>query len=83
VLPRFIKVEEPILMEEKEVRRKLSKAEMIEVFRMAYVHNLQGVGRSRMLVRKDREEARLDKIYMANLTGANNNLREYVMSPTD
>ena len=36
-----------------------------------------------MLVRKDREDARLDKMYVANLTGANNNLKEYVMSPTD
>jgi hypothetical protein len=40
VLPRIVKEEEPIFVEEKVARRRLSKTEMIEVFRMAYAYNL-------------------------------------------
>jgi hypothetical protein len=59
-------------------RKPLSKQEMIEVFKMAFVHNLQGVGRIRMSVRREREDLRIDKISIADFIGSKNNLREYI-----
>ncbi len=53
---------------------------MIEVFRLALVYNLQGVGRTRLLVRKDREDLRLEKIAMDEFTGQNSSLKDYINS---